>query len=516
MSINEQEYYQHLDPNTSRTSPSGSAILHLSNFEPPPSNSSSSTISPNDQFYPFTASDPISSLDNLPSIPDLNSKSSDIHTPVIQPPTPTPTLPTKSSKLSKLASSRASTLSSASSKSSRSSGTAVTGSIKTFPALRPSAQSERPPTSVAASPKSVASSKELPPLPPHSEVSAPSSTSSLVRRAIQTALQLEDMDRDVTPKMRAYTPLSFAEDDDRSKTPTPSDPKPGSPLKVAPTVDVATSPQRPLSKLAQRKAESTVSSRSPVDLPSPSQSTTSSRPLSKLALLAQQKVDASRVPKLPKTTTEYLTPIANGPSVTTAITTSYQSLYSLTDPAKSSIIPKLNVVPLNSPITSPTDQKASKLAMKIKRASEKPFSPGFPTEEEVTTPPLSPLFMPNTSQARASPSAFASILIHDPISRQDKSKEKDSKRKKKEHGQKKEKDNAFATPSETSLDSHPHRTRKHKHPSKSPAEGDSSSRPFTFDGPSPDDVVLNARKGTALGQKSSSSASRVSAGTGKS
>jgi hypothetical protein len=256
-----------------------------------------------------------------------------------------------------------------------------------------------------------------------------------------------------------------AEEDDRSTTPTPTnmvDPLSQSTEPKAPS----TLPISKLALLAQQRAESTAAStgsaRSPVNLPSPTQSTASqdSRPLSKLAILAQQKVDASKKPKLPKPSTEYLTPIANGSSVTTAITTSYQSLFSLTDPSKPNFIPKLNVVPLQAAVSgSPSDQRQSKLAMKIQRAGKKPVSPGFPSEEEIVTPPLSPLFLPNSS-ARGSPSAFASVLISDLDSAKDKGK-KDAKRKSKEHGRKKE-----AEKVESPSDSHPHRSRKHKHSSK--------------------------------------------------
>ncbi|KAJ3506780.1 hypothetical protein NLJ89_g6679 [Agrocybe chaxingu] len=494
------------DPNTGRASPSGSAIQRLSTFDPPPSNSSSSTISPNEQLYP--ASDPASSL---PTIPDFNSKSSDHdHKPL--PPQPIASPKKTQSKLSKLASSRTSSASSVSA-SSRSSGTAVTGSIKTFPALRPSAHSERPPSTFAPS---EVSSKELPPLPPPSTTPTPSSTSSLVRRAIRTALELEDLDREPTPKPQA--PHSTASEDDRSKTPTPAS------VKAQESRKAGSSQSRPLSKLAllaQQKSE-TASNRSvPLSELAPSSVPSPTRPLSKLAMLAQQKVDSSRVPKLPKTTTEYLTPIANGSSVTTAITTSYQSLYSLTDPNRSNVIPRLDLVPLQSPggvSPSAPEPKTSKLAMKIKKANEKPpVSPGFPSEDEVI-PPVSPLFQPKSPRVRALPSAFAFVLLRDRLSSEDKTKDKDTKRKKKDHDRQKDKDSKVKDRvlSEESLDSHPRRSRKHK-PAKSPMDDPVSPRSFSFDSPSPDDIVLNARKGTALGQKApaSTASAKRSTGAGK-
>ncbi|KDR83448.1 hypothetical protein GALMADRAFT_150559 [Galerina marginata CBS 339.88] len=509
----DEHFHHQLDPNTSGASPSGSAIQRLSTYDPPPSNSS--TVSPNDQSYPVTASEPRSSLNNIPSIPDFNSKSSDHASRYV--PTPTHSLPNKSqSKLSKLASSRASTIStiSESSKSSRSSGTAATGSIKTFPALRQSAQSERPLSSAYSSKGSVASSKELPPIPSHiSSSSIQSSTSSIVRRAIQTAMELEAVDKETPKSSRPQSILS--EESDRAKTPTPSDQKTsqGSPT------DLPSSPSknRPLSKLAilaQQKAEAANKSLPSLEMTSLSETSQSSqpRPLSKLAMLAQQKVDASRVPKLPKTITEYLTPIANGSSVTTAITTSYQSLYSLTDPSRHSIIPRLNIVPLQSPggaSASPSDPKPSKLAMKIKRAGEKPLpSPGFPSEEDIS-PSMSPIFQPKSTHARASPSAFASVLIHDNIiSPQDKSKDKDVRRRKKERKHKRD----------AELPAHRLLEKGRSSRDTLPAQETGSYSTFAFDNLSPDDIVLNARKRTTPGLKALASAStpRGSVGTGKS
>lgn len=162
---------------------------------------------------------------------------------------------------------------------------------------------------------------------------------------------------------------------------------------------------------------------------------------------------------------------------------------------------------------SSPDQRQSKLAMKVQRAGKKAVSPGFPSEEEIVTPPppLSPLFLPNSS-ARGSPSAFASVLISDPDSAQDNGK-KDAKRKGKGHRRKRE-----AEKVESPSDSHPQRSRKHKHSSKPTSAEAITDRPppFAFDGPSPDDIVLNARKGTSVGQKLTPTPSiRLSAGTGK-
>src|SRR5258708_37215152 len=128
MSDNWQDSYN--DPNTSRHSPSHSAIELLSKFEPPPSNDSTSTITPND-INLHSTSEPMTSLDYIPTIPDLESKASEpTNHQKSLPPTPT-SIPSKpQSKLSRLASSKASSVATV---SSRSSGTSATGSIKTFP-----------------------------------------------------------------------------------------------------------------------------------------------------------------------------------------------------------------------------------------------------------------------------------------------------------------------------------------------------------------------------------------------
>lgn len=476
------EAVRHPDPNTSRMSPSGSAIQRLSTYDPPPSNSSN--VSHSDQRL-VSSTEPISSLKELPSIPDLESKSS--HEAMNNPSASLPALPNKSqSKLSKLASTRASSISTRS-ESSRSSGTAVTGSIKTYPALRPSAQSERPPSSIA-------SSKDLPDFPPHPLSSTTSATSSIVRRAIQAAMELENMDKVPTPMPSRHESPILSQQLDPLKPSTP-DVKP--PTQPTPSNKPPSSAQtKPLSKLAilaQQKASA--ASRS---LPSPEPSSIStSRPLSKLAMLAQQKVDATRIPKLPKTTTEYLTPIANGSSVTTAITTSYQSLYSLTDPSRPNMIPKLDVVPLQTLPAASTDQKATKLAMKVKRAGEKVTqNVRDPLEDEVKSP-ISPIFQPKSTYARASPSAFASVLVYNAtFPPKDRKKGKDTKRSKKERTHHKQEQ----------------LPEVQKHSRKASPDA-THPNVFTFEGPSPDDLVLNARKGSALGAKASS---KLSSGMGKS
>ena len=467
------------DPNIGPSSPSGSAMQRLSTYDPPPS--SGSTITPNYPSYPLTSSDPIDSIAKEASEQGSFRASEPEHTHVSK----------VGSKLSKLASSRASSVSTRS-ESSRSSGTFVTGSIKTFPALRPSAQSERPPSSVA-------SSKELPmvPLSP-----IPSASSSVIQRAIQTALELEAVDKEATPK--PSQPRS--ELADRSETPISEYSQlPNIPLSPkAPPL----SPIRPLSKLAllaQQKAEGGSRPSTLQRLSISPQSPPSSRPLSKLAMLAQQKVDATRMPKLPKSSTEYLTPIANGPSVTTAITTSYQSLYSLTDPSRSNAIPKLNVVPLQPSVEAPTptEHRPSKLAMKIKRAGDKSGTVSELPPEEQIMPPPPPLFQSMSTHASASPSAFASVLILDTL--QDKNMTEDN------HGNDKYKKDKASVRQTGSTDSHPHYSVKPKRTSSLSHD----PTPFSFNVPSPDDIVFHARKGSGFRDVTSAS-SKLTAGAGKS
>ncbi|RDB20476.1 HBS1-like protein [Hypsizygus marmoreus] len=415
-----------IDPNTIPVSPSGSALNRLSLYEPAPSvamsESQSTRSSP-----PHSSSEPVPPTEGLPEIPDYNSKSSK------QAPLPIP--PPKQSKLSLLASSRASSMTSRS-ESSRSSGIALTGSVKTFPALRPSPQSARPPSSATTSrPLSAQPVLSI----PHGENAGyydasntgSSSMASHVRRAIQTALILEAEDQQPTPK------------------PSPSQSPRISTTSAAP-VDPA-------------PTESSASHNLPAH---PYKEVQTFRAPSKLALLAQAKSKAAKTPKLPKPVTEYLTPIANGPTVTTAITTSYQNLYSLTDPAHSRVIPEQYVVPLG---VTPPEPKVSKLAMKIKKASEK--QPPVPVaDDEIITPPVSPMFY-----------AKSSAHVH---------KVKDRGSRRRDNGHKGS--IVFDEPSIATLETPRSRSRKHRH-DRPPVPDFSPPLGFAFDAPSPDDIVFNAR-----------------------
>ncbi|GLB33494.1 putative elongation factor Tu C-terminal domain [Lyophyllum shimeji] len=428
-----------VDPNLIPVSPSISAMNALSLYEPAPSAISSDAESVR-TVTPQVSSETTPPSDELPEIPDYNSKSSDQVPALVPPP--------KQSKLSLLASSRASSASSRS-ESSRSSGIAWTGSVKTFPGLRPSAQSVRPTSSAAPSvlpssrpPSSQPGEKEEYYRPPST---GSSSMSSHVRRAIKTAMELEAVDKEATPEA----------------TPQPSSPLSSASPRKAEAPPQAPSQPGPPSSLRSSAAPA------PNNVPGhPYKEVDTFRPPSKLALLAQAKTSASRGSKVPKPVTEYLTPTANGPTATTAITTSYQTLYTLTDPSRSRVIPAQHVVPL--PATPSQEVKQSKLAAKIKKAHEKQYILTS-REEDVVSSPVSPMFY-------TKPSAH----VH---------KDRASRRREKEHRHKVE---AALSGSEGSPEKRRHKSRKHRHerppvPDLSPPAG------FKFDQPSPDDIVFNAR-----------------------
>jgi hypothetical protein len=142
------------------------------------------------------------------------------------------------------------------------------------------------------------------------------------------------------------------------------------------------------------------------------------------------------------------------------------------------------VVPLSTPtsVTSPEDGKKSKLAMKIKKAQEK-HQPQ-PVAPEVQPPPsIPPMFLPKPTRTRAAPSAFASLLVDDVPEVPDAEARRVAKQRKLKGKQSEEE---------------PRRRSKRKHPTKIPDLFVPSG--FTFDGPSPDDIVLNARRDTSLSQ----------------
>ena len=420
-----------IDPNDIPVSPSNSAREIFRKYEPAPSfvtSESRSSVSP----PPRSPSAPVPPIDTIPDIPDLSSKSS-------------LALPTaKQSKLSKLASSRASHTSRIST-SSRTSAIDSSSSVTTYPALRPTSKSLQPGSSVAGS-----------------------STSSHVRRAIQAAIDLEKAE-------------------DRSPTPTETRQD-----VEAISVDCFKLPGRTGTtspELVSRKTPSVVSGRS---------SKLVSLAQSKAQLAAQgfKRTSSPNTPKqaiqgipLPPTRTEYLTPIANGPTATTAITTSYHSLFSLTSP-KSPL--SRSSVPLSSAgdqlVSLPpfTELKRSKLAMKIKKAHEK--VPYVAQEDSPSIPALPPIFSPKSTRDHALPSKFASLLVDDTGTVSEKDRSPIDKGK------------AKATTSQAPLpDDKVDRLLRHKQRYTSLASGEGpQSGTFAFDVPSPDDIVFNARRNTSL------------------
>lgn len=495
---------QSVDPSTIPVSPSASAVQRLSLYEVPPSNPS--TLSRSSVGDPRQSTESVPAIEVIPDIPDFQSKSS-------KPPVRAPTSAKAPSKLSKLASSRASAISNRS-ESTRSTGTSTSGTTQTFSVLRPSAESR---IGLSSTPGS-AISKDLPPVPDASDQGS-SVSSSIVRKAIENALRLEEIDKTDTPKRVRETPMQSAQAlQRRTPSPTKQPSKPPTHLSRLSSSASSASSVSSNKTLSSHKTSSTV------------------KPMSKLALLAQQKVDASRGPKLPEPTTEYLTPIANGSSVTTAITTSYQTLYSLTDPTRSNVIPRLNVVPLqppgsappkqiSSPVKSPSAPKTSKLAMKAKRAQERsqmPPSPPALPEPEIA-PPVLPIFQPSPVHARASPSAFASLLVDNANPHTEGAQTEpswigpDFNKPFSEKGGSTSKAPGSSRNSVVSVDtvdSHPHRHRKKK-AVPPPSSSSGASKTFAFDSPSPDDIVMQARQGTGLRKTGSATSRSTATATGQ-
>ncbi|KAK0231134.1 hypothetical protein IW262DRAFT_460489 [Armillaria fumosa] len=431
------------NPNSIPPSPSESVVRRLSQYSPPPSLPRSDSRSSMSTTHAPSVSVP--PIDTIPDIPDTNSRSTrHVPTPV-----------RKTSKLSQLAANaRASNMSLARTERSGPSGSAIDeGSVRTWPALRPTATSIPP--SPSPRPETHVSAKS----------SAPSSTSSIIRKAIQTAMELEALDN-APPKVPP-------KDSPREITPAATDPVPASNGHTP-------APSRPRS-LEPRT-------------PTPPMSPHTVRKPSKLALLAQSKAapkavtrpiptkrpsildsDIGRKPKPGQHFTKYLTPVANGDTVTTAITYSYESLRTLTDPKRPP-----EEAPYVVTLEEALEKKPSKLAAKIKKLQEKHRSIVLPEHEEVELPSTPPLFLPS-SAPRALPSAFATILVDDLAS---------SKHKAKGHHKSKTKHRRHESAEE------------HSHEEAAPiVPGLASPAAFKFDEPSPDDVVMRARQGSSLANK---------------
>lgn len=561
------------DPNDIPPSPSPSAWQPLPNQTPSvPSAVSSGSRTP-DTIPARPPSVPLPPLDLIPEMPDNQSRTTRVRSPEHEnaipvqvfrngsskrvtspkrtlsppvdvdkplPPPPPPseprysvaqsiatTAPTepqqkKPSKLSTLATSRAaSTRLSTVTKSSRLSASSIGGtSILTYPALRPSNESIMSMISEEARSESG------------------SSTDTIVRRAIQTALDQEAEDRD---------------GQNRPEEPAVASSKLSSSTSSQSTVRPAPSSASHSKLQARAAASSVASSEAP-------KSTQKSTQPSKLAMYAQSKAKPyAPKPKAPprppspnsllhSTTTEYLTPIANGPTATTAITTSYQTLNHLISPAKSALPPSfpphdykpapgLTSSHIEKKTTSSLGEpKQSKLAMKAKKSQAKPEVKEKDSVEEMEDEkawlPVPTIFLPEASRSCASPSKFASLLVDDNPLTSTPHPSHSSQVKKHRKGEKettledREKStfkehrhhrtgsrsrsrsrtrHASEEGTERSKSVRKHRSTKHSVPAPSAPAASTGAKgvPFAFDSPSPDDIVFNARKGTSLARSQS-------------
>jgi hypothetical protein len=133
--------------------------------------------------------------------------------------------------------------------------------------------------------------------------------------------------------------------------------------------------------------------------------------------------------------------------------------------------------------------------MKVKKAHEKPLQDPSPVTEDFL-PEMPPMFLPKTSRSRALPSAFASLLLDDhliPSNSEGKDVHKDKGKRR---------EDPRLLDSASSLSSLPDVMEKPRHRKHSrPQSFEPPVERFAFDVPSPDDVVLNARRGTSLAQR---------------
>jgi hypothetical protein len=138
--------------------------------------------------------------------------------------------------------------------------------------------------------------------------------------------------------------------------------------------------------------------------------------------------------------------------------------------------------------------------MKSKKAHEKPSHRHAPIEEDFQdfgfSPPVSPIFLPKMTRSRALPSAFASLLVDDRLI----SSDSEDKGMHKDKGKRREDPRLVESPSPISSLADATEKPKHRRHSRSQSSPVSPER-FAFDVPSPDDVVLNARRGTSLAQR---------------
>ncbi|KAI0698633.1 hypothetical protein BC835DRAFT_648554 [Cytidiella melzeri] len=462
------------DPNFIPPSPSLSALQRLSILEPPPTASSTGSRTPTQEAVdlpPITPGIPVElpsvlskpSLRSLVQKSDSKSSLSTIRATAAAPRSPQQTQAPvgndanrPKSKLSALASSRSSV-------SSRSSAlsTIKAGSVATYPHLRPSSDSVMLPDDTRSS------------------VTSSSSMSSHVRRAIETALQLEEVGSTPRAKTRDLAePVSRAISGMKA------------PISKA-LPPVVTSSVKPPSA----NPSSPLLPSQPSDPQSPAASEHKPR-VSKLAQLAQAKAQQSQgqgswmpKPKRPASETpglmiqnshtEYLTPIANGPTATTAITTTYQSLASLARPSRSDPAAKDTVHMFSAKhARAPVESKSSKLVMKSQKGhkSLEPEELGPVPDDALSALDL-PMFNPRNLQSPKSSRAHTKESV-----------------RAREHREVVEK---------------PRRRSHKRNEVPPPSHSGPFLKGFAFDVPSPDDVVSSARRGTSLAHRSSSTTTPV-------
>lgn len=476
-----------------RPSPSDTALRRLESSEPPPTVSPSGSRTPTIEAttaHQKVPSETSAAPPTVPSKPSLRNLAQLRSQQSASPTSPLPQSPradsvTESndsrrpkSKLSALASSRASQ----SSRSTTSYTESDTASLVTYPELRPSGTSYASLKSRAGATSVISATSD------ESTETAGTGESTIVRRAIQRALAQE------TPSI--------------PPTPPPKSPRTvtlGSAAPVPPAVN-----QRPASDTVgstpppSAPAPATASSTPPAPHPVSASAETKSRPTSKLAQLAQAKAARQGLSMaqmrfessglmLPKSHTEHVTPIANGPTATTAITTSYQSLGSLAMPERT----KSKSRTLDVLTAKPSEAKESKLAMKSRR-SRKPVETDTASEAESSPMPLEiPIFAPKSPRSRAPPSAFAAVLADEDTSPYTGGPPSGAKQL----------ESSLAR--EVRVIAEKPRRKTRKRADIPPPSSTASTQSFAFDAPSPDDIVFNARRGTSLAARSVSNSTRA-------
>ena len=213
--------------------------------------------------------------------------------------------------------------------------------------------------------------------------------------------------------------------------------------------------------------------------------------LSKLAQLAQSKaagrehstrrIQKPRILNPPFAETEYLNPTSNNSSATTAITTYTQTVDNMV------AMSRADLPPSRSP-----DGKQSKLAQKAKKSHARPGTP-TPNDEQREALDRARKHAQNLlfsgQLSGAAPSSFASLLVNDRriVKQPDAGSDAYDDQRKGQKAQQKSEERI--------------RRRLHKEallPMHLLNPSVLKSTAFAFDVPSPDDIVMHARRGTAL------------------